>query len=209
MMRNTFSQLFIEIGTLWIPLQKNGKLVYVFKKNEYIEQNINGDIRAGIFTDYDINTKRLYYYKISEGKFLSIPVAEEFDIFNESSVNILLSSEFGQKYLITGKTSNYTTFAKLKEFSTTTSTTSRIKSLQLINGFLLIDYYFLDDDERYRFSHAKHDYVIEQLFYTPTIEINDISRDVKFVADNPCKMMIWTVQMKYIFLSKDYYNYTS
>jgi hypothetical protein len=177
-----------------------------YKKYEYIEQNIDGDIRAGIFIDYDINTQRLYYYKISEGKLLSIPVVDEFDTTNTTNVNSLLSSVFGQKYLITGKTSNYTTFAKLKDFSTTTTT--RIKSLQLSESFLLIDYYYLDEEERYRFSQSKHDYVIEQLFYTPPIEIDDISRNIKFVSDNPCKMMIWTVQMKYIYQSKDYYNYT-
>jgi Major capsid protein N-terminus/Large eukaryotic DNA virus major capsid protein len=179
-----------------------------FKQYEYIEQNIDGDIRAGIFINYDINTKRLYYYKISTGKLQSIPVPTGFDVNNPTLVNSVINSSQGQKYAIVGKTSEYSTFSNLTSFSTTVSTTSNLRNLNIVDSFLLVDYYFLDDEERYRFSKAKHDYAIEQLFYTPPIEVDDISRNVQLSIDNPCKAMIWTVQYKYIRDSKDYFNYT-
>jgi hypothetical protein len=179
-----------------------------FRPYEYIEQNINGDLRAGIFINYDINTKRLYYYKITTGKLLSIPVPTTFDTTNTTLVNQVINSTQGQLYAITGKTSGFVSFAQLQSYSTTYSSTTQIKNLIFSNSFLLIDYYFLDDEERFRFSRAKHDYVIEQLFYTPAIQVNDISRNVTFSVNNPCKAMIWTVQMNYIYESKDYYNYT-
>jgi hypothetical protein len=179
-----------------------------FRQYEYIEQNIDGDIRAGIFISYDTNTKRLYYYLITTNKLLSIPVATGFDTSNTTLVQSTISTIQGQKYAITGKTSGFATFAVLTAFSTTVSTTTRIGNLNLVDSFLLIDYYFLDDEERFRFSRAKHDYVIEQLFYTPAIEIDDIYRNVALNISNPCKMMIWTVQLKYIYQSLDYYNYT-
>jgi hypothetical protein len=179
-----------------------------YKKFEYIEQNIDGDIRAGIFIDYDISTKKLYYYKISSGKLLSIPVPDGFDINNPTLVNSVISSTQGKKYAITGKTSEFSTFANLTSFSTSVATTSNLKNLNLVDGFLLVDYYYLDDEERIRFAKAKHDYAIEQLFYTPPIEIDDISRNVQVSIDNPCKLMIWTIQYKYIHDSKDYFNYS-
>lgn len=179
-----------------------------FKEYEYIEQNIDGDIKAGIFIDYDINSKKLYYYKISTGKLLSIPVPDGFDTSNPTLVNSVIASTQGQKYAITGKTSGYSTFANLTSFSTTVATTSNLRNLNLVDGFLLVDYYYLDDEERIRFTKAKHDYAIEQLFYTPPIEIDDITRNVQVSIDNPCKVMIWTIQYKYIYDSKDYFNYT-
>jgi len=177
-----------------------------FKKNEYIEQNIDGDIRAGVFDTYDVVTKKLYYYKITENPIISIPVAEDFDVNNNTLTTQLFSSTYGKKYLIYGKTSEYSTQAQLNSFSTLVST--KIKNLNLINAFLLIDYYFLDDEERQRFSEAKHDYVIEQLYYTPEQDIDDISRNLSVTLANPCKFMVWTAQMKYIYNSQDYYNYT-
>ena len=46
--------------------------------------------------------------------------------------------------------------------------------------FLLIDYYYLDNMERERFANNKHDYIIDQLYYTSEIEITDSNRNIKF-----------------------------
>jgi len=179
-----------------------------FEIGEYIEQNINGDIRAGTFIDYDINTRRLYYYKITNNALTSIPIDSDFDVTNSTNVVALQGTETGQQYKIIGKTSQYSVFAQLNNFSTT-SPTQKIKNLKFDSCFLLIDYYFLDTEERNRFALSRHDYLIEQLYYTPKIAINDTSSSVKIVTDNPCKLMAWTVQMKYIYDSKDYFNYTN
>jgi hypothetical protein len=195
---------YIMSPSHYIPCQDD---IVSFKKMEYIEQNIDGDIRAGIFVDYDINTKRLYYYKITEDPLISIPVSPDFDISNPVSVAVLKTTSYGLAYAITGKTSKFSTFAQLNK-SSTTAPTNKLNNLSFIKCFLLIDYYFLDEEERYRFSQARHDYLIEQLFYTPPIQINDANSNIQITTDNPCKMMAWTVQMKYINREKDYYNYT-
>ncbi|ATZ80552.1 capsid protein [Bodo saltans virus] len=179
-----------------------------FTQYEYIEQNINGDLRAGLFMDYDINTKRLYYYKITTNKLISIPINTSFDVNNQTSVSSLLSSNYGLQYLITGKTSNYTIFAQLTASSISVST-SQISNLNFIDCFLIIDYYYLDDEERIKFMRSRHDYLIEQLFYTPPIQITDVSSKQKITSYNPCKFTVWTVQYQYINNSLDYYNYTN
>ena len=178
-----------------------------FIKHEYIEQNVDGDVRAGIFMDFDINTKTLYYYKITDNKLSSIPIAEGFDTSNATLVTALEESNLGQQYLIVGKTSNFSAFAQLNSNSISLSP-KKINNLKFVDCFLLVDYYFLDDEERIRFSQSRHDYLIDQLFYTPLIKITNTHYSALLTADNPSKMMIWTVQMKYIYDSKDYYNYT-
>lgn len=180
-----------------------------FKQYEYIEQNINGDIRSGIFMNFDPYTKKLFYYKITNEPLTSYPVSDDFDMTNTTLINNILNSPLGLQYKIIGQTTNYSTFAQFKKFSSSFSSNIRIKNLNFIDCFLLIDYYFLDDDERSRFAKAKHDYIIEQLYYTPAVEIDGKNRNIKLLSDNPSKLMIWTVQMKYIFDSKDYFNYTN
>jgi hypothetical protein len=181
-----------------------------FIPNEYIEQNIDGDIRAGIFIDYDINKKRLYYYKITDKKLLSYTVDSTFDVStsNKTNIDIILNSYKGLQYLITGKTSGYFTYAEFNN-KTTTYSSVKLRNVNFSDSFILIDYYYLDEDERYKFAQSKHDYIIEQLQFTPNIAINETNYSAKIVAMHPTKLITWVVQMNYIKSSKDYYNYTN
>lgn len=180
-----------------------------FEPFEYIEQNIDGEISAGIFISYDINYKRLYYYKITDNKFVSMPVNSNFDTSSTNTeISTLLKSPQGLKYSILGKTSGYSTFAEFNS-STVSNTTAKLKNLDITQCYLLIDYYYLDDEERLKFSQAKHDYLIEQLFFTPDTDIDNSSFIGTIISDHPCKLMVWVTQMKYIKSAKDYYNYTN
>jgi len=178
-----------------------------FEPYEYIEQVIDGDVRSGIFIDYDVATKRLYYYKISENKFSSIPVSSDFQTSNNEIVSATLTSTLGVKYLILGKSSKYTTYPEFNNF-TVTYPTVKLKNLNIVSCFILVNYYFLDEDERIKFSKSSHDYLIEQLYLTPEIQITNSNFNAKIISENPCKIMIWVVQMLYNKKSKDYFNYT-
>lgn len=176
---------------------------------EYIEQNIDGKIISGIFISYDINYKRLYYYKITDDKLTSIPVTPNFiNTSTTDDINNLLISQRGLKYSIVGKTSGYSTFAELGNFTINYST-SKLRNVNISKCYLLVDYYFLDDEERLKFSQTKHDYLIEQLFYTPDITIDNSNFSCSVSTDHPCKLMVWVTQLKYIKSAKDYYNYTN
>lgn len=180
-----------------------------FVPYEYIEQNVDGVISAGIFIYYDISYKRLYYHKITNEKLLSVPVSKDFNtsLSNSTEINALLASPRGLKYSIVGKTSGYTTFAEFNN-STITQTSSSIRNLDIIEAHLLVTYYYLDEDERYKFSQSKHDYLIDQLFFTPDVPIDNINFSGPVIADHPCKLMVWVAQLDYINKEKDYFNYT-
>jgi|SaaInlStandDraft_6_1057023.scaffolds.fasta_scaffold28419_1 hypothetical protein len=180
-----------------------------FTPFEYIEQNIDGTIAAGIFIEYDINFKRLYYYKLTSTKLASVPVASDFNTSASNSVAItaLLASSQGLKYSIIGKTSGYSTFAEFNN-TTTTHSVAKIRNLSMTQCYLLVDYYYLDEEERYKFSQSKHDYLIDQLYYTPDIEIENANFSSPIIAEHPCKLIAWITQLKYIKSSNDHYNYT-
>jgi hypothetical protein len=169
-----------------------------FEDYEYIEQNVDGAISSGIFLDFDPYTKRLYYNLISINNFMS-----------PQNINIK------NKYKIYGKSfnSNATPAVKSSESlvinPSTYKSTNKIKSLSLGDTYLLINYIFIDDDERIRFAQSKHDYIIEQIFYTEYNEVTGPTESIKINIDNPCRYIVWLLQQKYLYDSKDYYNYTS
>lgn len=175
---------------------------------EYIEQNINGVISAGIFVDFDISTRRLYYTKITDQKLLALQTSSTFDQTSTLQTSIKLASSDGLQYAITGKTSGYRTYAT---FNTTSLSygTSKLRNLNFAECFLLINYYYLDEDERYKFAESKHDYIIEQLLYTPSTSIDSVSSSPLVVADHPTKLMVWVVQLDYLAKYGDYFNYTN
>lgn len=176
---------------------------------EYIEQNINGELHAGIFIDYDISTKRLYYAKLTPNKITSIPVAHNFDISlgNQTTINNILSSQTGIKYSVVGKTSGFSTFPEFNYFSLAYPQ-QKIRNLNIVNCFLLIDYHFLDTDERMKFAEGKHDYLIEQLFLTPSAQIDTANTSVKLIGEHPCKLLAWVAQQQYLYNANDLFNYT-
>jgi len=175
---------------------------------EYIEQTINGVTCAGIFLDFDITTKRLYYTKITNQKLLAIQVDSSFDLSSDSNIEAKLDSPAGLQYAIVGKTSGYRTFASFNTKSYSYGT-SKIRNLNFGKCFLLVSYYYLDEDERYKFAESKHDYIIEQLLYTPSTTLDSVSSSPPVLADYPVKLMVWVVQFDYLANFGDYFNYTN
>lgn len=169
-----------------------------FKDYEYIEQNIDGVISAGFFTQFDPYNKRLYYTLITNNNFVPL---------NSNVINI-------QKYKIYGKTTNAQCMPTVQNnesivINPATHKYDKIKLLTLGDTYLLINYIFIDDDERLRFAQSKHDYIIEQLYFNNYNEVTGPTETIKLNIDNPCKFIVWILQQKYLFDSKDYYNYTS
>jgi hypothetical protein len=62
---------------------------------------------------------------------------------------------------------------------------------------LWVDYIFLDTDERRRFAQLSHEYLIEQLQFTGSDNINGNSSTMKSIRMNfnhPCKELVWFVK---------------
>ena len=172
--------------------------VVAFANNEYIQQNVDANIINGIFRYFDIYSKKLYYTLLSPTNFLSIPP-------NPST---------NTKYRITGMTTKfYATPATQNTNSIIINPASyrnnKIKTLTLGDTYLLVNYIFIDEDERLQFAQSKQDYIIEQLYYTEYNQVLGPSETIRIDINNPCAFIIWVLQQKYINDSLDYYNYTN
>jgi hypothetical protein len=177
-----------------------------FTKDEYITQTIGTNVAIGRFSYFDNVTKRLYYTQISNDKFLAINDSNFYN-YTSSQQTTLIS-----KYSIVGQTSNYSACPTINISDTTVVpvayTYNTYKNIRVSNCFLLVDYIFLDEDERLKFYKANHEYIIEQLIYTGETSLDGVNRSVKTGLENPCKLMVWTTQLEYIQTNNDRFNYT-
>lgn len=70
--------------------------------------------------------------------------------------------------------------------------------LALKNIFLLVDYIYLDRDERNKFYNDKHEYVIEQIFFTGNNYLQNLYNRNTIQVMNPCKWLVFMGQISYL-----------
>ena len=177
-----------------------------FIKDEYIEQHIDDDVAFGIFKYFDVTSKKLYYHRISRIKFKSITNTT---ITNEAELNTVLNNVNNQKYLINGLTSKFSVMPKIN-IQELVHSYNKIRNINLKDCFLLVDYIFLDDEERVKFSQAKHEYLIEQINIMTEKTLDSTNRTLKLEMKHPCKLLVWMAQQSYLkdTRNNDHFNYT-
>ena len=68
-------------------------------------------------------------------------------------------------------------------------------SASIANSSLLVDYIYLDSEERKRFAQASHEYLIEQLQYTGVESgIAGTGNKFRLNFNHPCKELLWVVR---------------
>ena len=85
-------------------------------------------------------------------------------------------------------------YASDKDIAVVSSEASNFK---LQDAALWVDYIFLDTDERTRIAKISHDYLIEQLQFTGTDNIEGGSSSMKSVRmtfNHPCKELLWVIR---------------
>jgi len=163
-----------------------------FIPNEYIYQND----RYGIFSHYDIVEKKLFYTPITKDKFIGY----------EPEISVLTNKK-PNNYVISGSTSDFSTNPEINSKSLMTNNMS-LKYIKLKECYLLVTYVFIENDERVKLAKSKKDYLIEQLYYTPNISIDNTNTRVLLNIDQPCKLTVWVSQLDYINDFNDRFNFT-
>ncbi len=198
---NDIENCYLQTPTNYIQLEDD---LVSFKFGEYIEQTVNGVTASGFFTFFDPIDKKMYYSKISRNKFLSYQT-EEF----ESEPSYLDLMEKYAEYKITSRTT--TNFCFPKNNSKTKIYYSReVDNINIQECHLLVNYIYLDSEERNRFVQMKHEYLIEQLhIFNPQI-INSSNFVAKADTINPSRFLIWHLQQQYLLdrNNNDFFNYT-
>lgn len=179
-----------------------------FTENEYIKQVIDNKEIIAQYVGFDYITKRLYYNRISS------EILQNLNI-----VKSKYSEELHNTYSITGLYSNYSALplANIIEdnsdnnqiLNSVTHEYNISQNIILSDCYLLVDYIFLDSEERKSLYKNTHEYIIEQLI--PVIENQTIIQtDVNLGLYNCVKYIVWTAQQQYLLeqYNNDHFNYT-
>ncbi len=68
---------------------------------------------------------------------------------------------------------------------------SSITNSLMTDSILLIDYIYLDSDERKKFAQTSHEYLIEQLQFTGPEKISGITNNFRLSFSHPSKYLVW------------------
>jgi hypothetical protein len=67
-------------------------------------------------------------------------------------------------------------------------------AVELSASALLVDYIYLDSEERRRFAQVGHEYLIEQVQFGGVETLTGANSKVKLDFNHPCKELVWVVQ---------------
>jgi hypothetical protein len=183
---NDFNKCYIQSPTHYI---KTVEPFTLFKEGEIIRQTIGSQTVIGKFIYFDSVNGNLYYNKIKD-EFL-IPK-------NENDIN----------YVITGDESKFQQNINISANVFTDEDYFRFNVPSIQNAYLLVNYIYLDNTERFLFINNMHEYLVpvvqniqQQTFYS-----TNILYKIPYV--NPIKIIFWHAQLQSNYDSNDVFNYT-
>jgi len=83
--------------------------------------------------------------------------------------------------------------ADLVNYNSTAPQSGELPSMA--DCYLLIDYVYLDSEERKRFAQASHEYLIEQLQFTGSESLNGSNQKYRLNFNHPSKYLVWAPQL--------------
>lgn len=162
----------------------------LFNENEVIRQEYGGNIAIGKFVYFDPTNKRMYYDKVSND--FIIPTEES------TKHNIIgIESEFEVSLTVNSQVSKDESYFKYN-----------FPSLE--QSYLLANYVYLDNKERWEFTHRELEYLVPLLDILP--EKKFYSTNVSFKLDllnNPVKIIYWRAMLLANYDSNNLFDYSS
>lgn len=179
---NKLSDVIVQTPQKYIKIKED---FCGLKSGDYIYQDLNGRKNIGIFHDYDLINNLLYYNPLI-GNF-------KYDLNNSTiytdSNEIYNISETGNNI---GNVGDY----------------FNLNYPSLINGYCLINYIFLDNEERYLYLTKNHEYLVQvpQYLNEETFSSSNIKYNLHF--SHPVSSIFFRVILEQNIINKNYFNYS-
>lgn len=185
----SFSECSVRVPTHSIPIIED---IVPFERGDYIEQTIDGQTIRGYYVGYDYLQRRLYYNRLGNASFQSQ------EILNTSDLNSNNQSQINNSFRIyctNGDRFYVTPQPNTREYI---ESIDWITDIQITNAYLLVDYIFLDEEERRRFTTNVQEYLIEQLQFTQKLNVTSSSIKIPLPFKHSCKEFYWVVHQESI-----------
>ena len=168
-------------------------------------------------TTMNILNYNLYYRKISDNSFITTTTTYLNNLLTTNYCDIMQKcADNKMNYIIYGVKSG-SIYIPVASIETDPKTIYIEKNyifkqpidLPIKKIFILTDYIYLDRDERNKFYNDKHEYIIEQIFFTGNINLQNLSNRNSIQILNPCKWLVFMGQISYLQNSNvnDFFNY--
>lgn len=66
-------------------------------------------------------------------------------------------------------------------------------TVDIVDASILVDYIYLDQEERRRMAQVGHEYLIEQVQFSGTESVTGSNQKVKLDFNHPCKELVWAI----------------
>jgi hypothetical protein len=162
---------------------------------------------------------KLYYRKISDVPFISTTSAYYSNYSGSTILNNLLNQPIENYirnfiYGMDSKTIYYPEAINNSSFRFVSIEKPYFiptLDLSIKNAYLLIDYIYLDKEERTKFFNNRHEYVIEQVYFSGNKILKNLNNKVNIEVVNPCKWMVFMGQLAYYTNQNvsDFFNYNT
>ena len=84
-----------------------------------------------------------------------------------------------------------------------------VPAVNMTDAQLIIDYVYLDSEERKRFAQASHEYLIEQLQFTGSESITGTSNKYRLNFNHPSKYLVWATHLNNFVTPSTFVSYSS
>jgi hypothetical protein len=168
-------------------------------------------------TTMSILNYKLYYRKISDNSFITTTANYFNNLLSNNLLNIIQNGYTKEiNYIIFGLKSKsiYIPIPSLDDNPNTIFIENNYIfrnpiEIPLKNIFLLVDYIYLDRDERNKFYNDKHEYIIEQINFTGNINQSSLANRNNIQILNQCKWFVFMGQISYLQNKNvnDFFNY--
>jgi hypothetical protein len=189
-----------------------------FDPLEVITQTVDGVTSTARFIQFDIVNRQMYLWRFSDNGFLSLTETDLTKIQTEADQDAILYARnpdgtlVNAKYLITGEQSKFQAMPRINAAENlATNTSVDFDNIVLKNAFLLVEYVYLDEEERVRFSQARHEYLMEQVLFNGEKTVNGLRSSYKLGFTQPCKEVQWVTQLSLAQRTRlnQHFNYTN
>lgn len=181
------NKCYMESPTHYVTVNNNFCL---FDEGEIIKQDIQGSVTVARFVYFDSINNRLYYDKI----------------LNNFSIPSTASSRYNIVGTVTGfQIELMTTSLVIKDESYFKYSFPSIET-----SYLLANYVYLDNKERWEFIHKELEYLIPLIDHIPERKFNSANVAYKIdLLNNPTKVIFWRALLASNYDSNNIFEYTS
>lgn len=187
-----------------------------FKPFDYIQQDLKqNDKRFGMFLYFDVSTKRIYYNKISENNFESNNLSASSKLRLDKNYPYNIIDNVNDVYRIYNPLTNVWIYPKIGTPDNPNKPyvflNNSLRNITIRDCYLIVNYFYIDEDERARFANNRHDYLIEQVQYSGEKTFDSPNNSIHIDFLHPSKFIVWVTQQAYLLNKEnnDVFNYTN